>query len=151
MKVHICVDCKAMPEGERPTTPRPAPHGGPRSRRCATHHLAWKRARRTKTRDTRVRRVYGLSPEQHAELWTFQGEACICGRRPSRAPDIDHDHACCDGPASCGRCVRGLLCRQCNREVIGRYSAEQLRALADYIENPPMARLRAAQALRTAS
>lgn len=28
---------------------------------------------------------------------------------------VDHDHACCPRSNSCGKCVRGILCRECNK------------------------------------
>jgi hypothetical protein len=36
---------------------------------------------------------------------------------PGHAIFIDHDHACCPGKRSCGRCLRGLLHRTCNVAV----------------------------------
>src|SRR6266496_914731 len=30
---------------------------------------------------------------------------------------IDHDHDCCPGSASCGKCIRGFLCGLCNSAI----------------------------------
>lgn len=30
---------------------------------------------------------------------------------------VDHDHRCCPGKKSCGRCIRKLLCLSCNIAV----------------------------------
>lgn len=47
---------------------------------------------------------------------------------------LDHDHACCLGQASCGACLRGLLCLRCN-SGIGYFGDDQQRLLAaaDYV------------------
>lgn len=50
---------------------------------------------------------------------------------------IDHDHSCCQGSASCGQCIRGLLCRNCNAGI--GYMSEDPRVLArasEYISSP---------------
>ena len=41
----------------------------------------------------------------------------ICGtfHWGSRGPCIDHDHSCCSGKYGCSKCVRGVLCSNCNR------------------------------------
>jgi hypothetical protein len=51
---------------------------------------------------------------------------------------IDHDHACCLGPVSCGECVRGFLCTRCNL-VVGQVGEDAviLAGVIDYLESLP--------------
>ena len=94
---------------------------------------------------------YNVTKEFVVKLWQYQGERCaICGSAEAaktRAPDIDHDHACCKGGRSCGACVRGLVCSNCNAYGLAWYEAlpDHLRTfglLNDYIAHPPAKRFR---------
>lgn len=145
--IHSCVDCAALPAEEQPRKPRPAPHGGPRSRRCTTHERARKQAARTGRHAAYVLRKHRIPPELWRALWTLQGERCPCGRKPARMPDTDHDHQLARGhdhpvDEACPDCLRGLCCRACNSSILAWYNADQLRALADYLDDPPAAKLR---------
>lgn len=66
---------------------------------------------------------FGLTPQAFDELLAAQGGRCaICRTDDPRGNrvktwSVDHDHACCPGPMSCGKCVRGLLCNRCNRAI----------------------------------
>ena len=56
------------------------------------------------------KRIYSLSVD---ELCYLLDQPCgICGSRENM--QIDHDHSCCPGSKSCGKCVRGALCGNCN-------------------------------------
>lgn len=95
----------------------------------------------------RILRLYNISQADYDRMAKEQGDRCaICatdtpgGRGESWS--IDHDHACCGGKGSCGRCVRGLLCSACNL-FIG-YAGDdpnRLRSAAAYLEmarQPPL-------------
>lgn len=47
---------------------------------------------------------------------------------------VDHDHDCCPGPKSCGKCVRGILCNGCN-SALGylKDDVSRVKMLCDYI------------------
>jgi hypothetical protein len=49
---------------------------------------------------------------------------------------VDHDHECCPvEQRSCGKCVRGLICRTCNVAAGLLYDdAQRARSLADYLD-----------------
>lgn len=76
-------------------------------------------ANRAKVRERELLRKYGLTQAAFDARLADQGGHCaLC---PAIAADarggplhVDHAHACCPGEASCGRCVRGLLCTACN-------------------------------------
>jgi hypothetical protein len=62
----------------------------------------------------------------------FNGLCHSCNDRP--ATHIDHDHNCCNTRFSCGKCVRGVLCLQCNT-ALGLLSdnIDKIKNLLDYI------------------
>jgi len=61
---------------------------------------------------------YGITSEEYDSTLERQGGTCaICNTDTPRGQGswhVDHDHSCCPGIKSCGNCIRGLLCAQCN-------------------------------------
>ena len=78
-----------------------------------------------------IKRNYGLSPEVYYEMIARGCDSC--GSYKGIA--IDHDHSCCNGRTSCGKCVRGVLCRRCNTiEGMLKNNIECLYGLIKYME-----------------
>jgi len=76
-------------------------------------------------RDYFLRSRYGISLEAYESMLEAQGNVCAICKQPEKARAtrggsstanyaVDHDHSCCPGTKSCGKCVRGILCRACN-------------------------------------
>ncbi|MGW0032132.1 endonuclease VII domain-containing protein [Streptomyces sp. NPDC003314] len=90
-------------------------------------------------RDAQRKTLYRMPRGQYAEMMERQGGVCAICKQPDATGltlSIDHDHACCSGPAeSCGKCVRGLLCTACNHGL-GKFkdNPNLLRAAVAYLE-----------------
>lgn len=85
----------------------------------------------------RIEQTYGITGGQYAALLEHQDGRCfICHRRPaSKRLAVDHDHKT--------GFVRGLLCKACNRDVLGHLadSTDALFRAVDYLNDPPAAQL----------
>lgn len=76
-------------------------------------------------------------------LWDRQQGLCaLCGiamlreGREKLSAVVDHDHKCCSGSKSCGKCVRGLVHWRCN--IILGYADDDvalLRQAAAYLDS----------------
>lgn len=68
----------------------------------------------------RIKKKYGITREQYEALSDAQGGRCaICDGLPTGSTYlvVDHDHFCCPGDTTCGKCLRGLLCGPCNLKL----------------------------------
>lgn len=96
-----------------------------------------------KFKDKWLRSNYGISLDKFNVMLNDQGGRCaICltNEPPKRGGNligfhIDHDHSCCPGKKSCGKCVRGLLCQHCN-QGLGQFrdNTDRLLGALTYLE-----------------
>lgn len=93
-----------------------------------------------KRRYERLWSLYRLSAKQFDDMFEAQGKKCACCETPEPGGvhnqwNVDHDHRCCAGQKSCGKCVRAILCARCNAGI-GHFldSAEKLRQAAAYLD-----------------
>ena len=103
---------------------------------------AQNRASLARNKETRRRYLYRLNYNItdiiYNEILESQGFACAICRTPESELklklSVDHDHLCCPGRTSCGKCIRGLLCNICNLSLGGfKDSEEMLKAALKYL------------------
>lgn len=106
---------------------------------CVSCHIiqpkaAFHRGRRS-CRICVTAKQYSLTRQQYDDLLLQQNNQCaICGSTAKLY--IDHDHSCCTGAKSCGRCIRGMLCHQCNLGLGAlKDSVEYLNIAIQYLSN----------------
>jgi hypothetical protein len=77
---------------------------------------------------------HGISKEQYIEMLSkYNGKCYSCKDR--EAVSIDHDHGCCDRSRSCGKCIRGILCNQCNTALgLLQDNKEKIKGLLEYLK-----------------
>src|SRR5215207_5450957 len=140
------VAAKPRPVKKRPCTQCHKPNAVPPARLCPTCKRINKKKASTKRHDKYVSDTYGLPSGEYKKLYDFQGGACaICkrGKGQKLRLAVDHDHT------KVGReSVRGLLCKSCNYNLLGKLAhddPEVLRTLLEnaleYLENPPYQRM----------
>lgn len=94
------------------------------------------------SRSYRLKFYYKLTIEDFQKLLKKQNNKCAgCKQEFTDSKhnngkwNIDHDHICCLGEKSCGKCVRGILCPSCNRTIgNAKDNPTTLRHLANYLE-----------------
>lgn len=116
---------------------------------CGTRRASTKSDRlctTCKEKQHRSRRlgIFKITSEDYAKMLKAQGNVCAVCKLPETklrnngevaSLAVDHDHSCCPERTSCGKCVRGLLCRRCNF-AMGHFNDNPatLRAAAGYLE-----------------
>jgi hypothetical protein len=138
----VCTKCEQVkPLSEFPTYTTPPYRAGKPREGCKPCMRAYARQlyqdAQGRARETarHLRRFYGLDANRYDALVPQDGRCPICQEASPAGLQVDHDHQCCPGERSCGKCVRGLLCGPCNRALAQmRDDPQRLRRAAAYLE-----------------
>lgn len=104
-------------------------------KKCASERVMNNYRQRGGYKATKKNRIrHGISYEKYLEMCAALDGKCQICQRNDVALNIDHDHKCCPGPYSCGKCIRGLLCRDCNT-ALGKFKddLDRMRAAVKYL------------------
>lgn len=100
-----------------------------------SHRICSNKCIRVRGRNSRLAANYGMVGDDFARLFNKQGSKCaICQTTDAKRWSVDHDHSCCSGEKTCGKCIRGILCFNCNLALgIFRDSTETISRALSYI------------------
>ncbi len=87
-----------------------------------------------------VFRKYGMTSQDYVKMLDRQGGLCLgCGGPAGEQRlVVDHDHSCCPGQRTCGKCVRGLMHLECNIvEGMFKDDPKRLLELAQHMLSKP--------------
>lgn len=86
----------------------------------------------------RVLKKYGLNVDTYMAIYNSQNGVCLICKNPEHSNKrlaVDHDHSCCSGASSCGKCIRGLLCSRCNKTLgMVQDNIEYLQNMIKYLQ-----------------
>ena len=92
---------------------------------------------KTKRKNKQIRhnwKKHRISEEYYNTLLSMNDGTCHSCKE-NKATNIDHDHSCCPGGYSCGKCVRGVLCHQCNSALgLLKDNKNNILGLLNYID-----------------
>ena len=91
--------------------------------------------RKKQKRAENIFRKYKISIDEWDKILEKQNMVCkICKGDALRFFVVDHDHSCCKGSSTCGKCIRGILCENCNRALgLVKDSVEILEEMVRYL------------------
>jgi hypothetical protein len=92
----------------------------------------------TRNKWSMVKYRYKLSEAAFWALLGSQGDRCaVCGTDTptNKGWCIDHDRRCCPDKYTCGECVRGILCSNCNTALgLFKDDVDALRSAIQYLQ-----------------
>lgn len=94
----------------------------------------WAKANPEKVRWSTIKHRYKITQEQWEAILDSQNGVCAICLVKQDSYHVDHDHSCCQGRNSCGKCIRGLLCGPCNKALgLMKDNKEAILRMTEYL------------------
>jgi hypothetical protein len=111
------IECRSCTEEGRRLRKAGTPRLKPKPNRTAEEE-------RDRWKGYQLRYFYNITVAEWRAMWEAQdGKCALCSRAlelwggRDDGPHVDHDHNCCPGNRSCGKCLRKMLCANCNMGI----------------------------------